>query len=352
MNNIPRTPCEIPALYGVEKIVSKDKLKYLFDLARVMFDNRDIKTIELDNIYMMYEKGYELWHRILGKTVEFFENGHTDKIRLFSGELDRVNSRFGKHVLHNGQLIVNSTVKTSSEIRATLLNEFVQFVNSVSDISPTHIKDGGFVRLAFGEGKSLIDAAEVFHKEMRGFIDVAVKYIAGPVMFRKNSLERIRFSLIGDVNDFIYETAKYRARKKDFALYVNRLITLIPLFAGYFHFYVIGEVILAEKPHGVWSDADNPKANAWFMIADNKLANDMRDFFDEYQELFTKEANLDKFFKLIKSGEKTDASVIDGMLAFLPSGEFEGEFQFNEDFFIRLELNCGRAVDLLEQCSA
>lgn len=117
-----------------------------------------------------------------------------------------------------------------------------------------------------------------------------MNFIAGPTVVADND---------DRVNKFIYEQVKFW--KSSLKLYKNLIFPITKLCAGGFHYYVAGDNIFAEKPHefGNYGRADN----YWVVFNDRELAEELREFSDNYVSRFAKELNPTDLLKgdLIKN---------------------------------------------------
>jgi len=295
INFILSSPKEL-AQYKLGGIAASDKYTAQeekdFYRTQKMFDNANNPKITLGNIRDSCERGVTVWNAIVEKVQEFFEEGLTSKVRLFTAEkkertlgLSLVPSRYSssyllrRHRLNSdsGRFVPESRLQRGVFMNSWLIDNFIYMIRSNTD----RLSKDDAVNFAFGEGNTLLDAADKF-KRIPGFEETNIEFIAGPLLVKKSKKDK-------EINEFISEMAKDRD-ETNFKLNANRLISESKMFAGFFHFYIVGDAIFAELPHGMGHIENDPRA--WLMIFDKELAKELGDFYRKYKETFTESVTL------------------------------------------------------------
>jgi hypothetical protein len=333
--------------------IEKDDLEYNFFLEKCLFNNYHDKDITLDNVYALQVEGTKLWNDTVQRVHELLVSREVPNVRYFSakwvglvGNRNESNSNKNrkteelKREFNCCELILSqsnelelakqeieiegNTLLYGYEMNTHLMSAFINLLSQnkiIENLNNMNYEDANTRRAVFagGEIATALSAAKPLH-ELTGFDNLQLDLIAGPVVLRlKHNVED---DLIGNVNDFIYNTAKYRCdddKRNTFSLYNNKLISLDVLFGGYFHFYVIGDAIFSEEPHRIYEPNQNRDApRARFLFIDRELANRYRGFFDVYKSIFTNKVSLNRLYESINANNKADDTDINSNFITLP----------------------------------
>lgn len=219
------------------------------------------------------EDGLKLWNNLLAKAEGCYKNKKAILIRAVGTQRN----------LREVE-IYNSVKKIKARpyfldidgVYQLVRECFVWFANQ--DELSTNNKAKSVI-FATGEGAFLMDAADYLIQELTGFKDnqEGIEFLSGPVMVCKND---------NRLNDFVSKVVTDRRIDTSIKLHRNGLLSLQKLFAGYFHFWVVGDNILTELPHEFMNSSKDVTYR--MIVNDEDLANEFRNFFANYSRNFAK----------------------------------------------------------------
>ena len=244
---------------------------------------RGNENLEKTVIDAMLEQGAGLWNGTIDSAVKQYpgkkavvihsygHGGTLHEVKIFDG----LREQKGKYYL------------TGSNLYDLLNNCFVCFCNVHSGSNKTKSSI-----IATGEGGVLQHASPAWFYDLKGFADneAGISFISGPFMICENPQR---------VNEYVKDLAAKKSGghiKPELRLYRNNILSFTKLFAGYFHFYVVGDNVFAETPH-VYMNRSSDEAYR-IIVNDADLAERFRNFAEEYTALFAEKMPSDKMSDL------------------------------------------------------
>jgi len=268
------------------------------------------KKVDFSKFESLEAKGIEIFNKLLTTVgVEIKKSKPKARIFLSRKDVDNDKIEYGEYVFKGkdkGKLVKRRIFRFSSKPQTLykackrLMKIFVDFAKDNAGLSKDNCNSFPSY-IAAGEMKTALYASRPLHERLPYFYKTKIEMIAGPQVVSYD--EKHRTAPYG-MNQFVWDTASYRRDSREtFKVYRNNLIMFDKLLAGYFHFYIIGDVIFAEEPHGVMDTPNSGNTRARFMLQDRELAKDLRTYFEDYKAAFASEVNIEELFQFF-GGEK------------------------------------------------
>ena len=250
----------------VKEQISKRE-KYL-KLQKKLSGNGELDENSVD---LWLDRGMKLWNDAVETAKREYKNGKV--VVIYSKGENNTKIKTTAYYSVESRKTLKFTDKThtfkSTELYNFLNTGFAAFCNKYPEKNKYKP-----VFIATGEGGVLQDASHVWIDRIEGLKNniKGISFLSGPIMICKNNDYNL--------NEFARDFAVNDAIRPKLKLYRNRIISFTKLYAGYFHFYVIGDNIFAETPHAHMNDAHDSAYRLF--INDAELAKEFRSFAESY----------------------------------------------------------------------
>ena len=270
-----------------KKLTKINESEKTFKLQKNLSYNIDpSKKVTIDNISSFFKKGWDLWAGVIDKAQEKFNAGEAILYRTKPTVADKY-----QFLIYDGKKNIRQVLLSNTEdVYIRMIEDLSEFFNDDDCIN----EDNKDVYIATGEGSVFIYCAELLTKKLLERLEkqhanngentkTRLNMISGPIMTYKGGAKtEVDTEVITDIksNNMLYQL-KCKYFEPD--LYRNNLVQFDMFYAGYFHFYTVGNTVFAETPHRLM---DNRKTIHRFIFNDESIANELRSFFHDYTKAF------------------------------------------------------------------